>query len=137
MGMGEVYTAIQSGVIDGAENNELTYAGVKHAEVAPFFSYTRHLMLPDYLLINPAVLDAMPEDVQEIFLEEVQTAVEEEGALWKTEITVAKQAAEDAGAKFNEVDADAFAEAIAPLTEAKLDNDFIRDIHAKVRAAAK
>ena len=52
MGMGEVYTAIQSGVLDGAENNELTYASVKHAEVAKFYSYTRHLMLPDYLLFN-------------------------------------------------------------------------------------
>lgn len=137
MGMGEVYTAIQSGVIDGAENNELTYANVKHSEVAPFFSYTKHLMLPDYLLVNPKVLDAMPEDVREIFLEEVRTAVEEEGELWKTEVDVATQAAKDAGAKFNEVDAEAFAEAIAPLTEAKLDNEFIQGIHAQVRAAAK
>lgn len=137
MGMGEVYTAIQSGVIDGAENNELTYANVKHSEVAPYFSYTKHLMLPDYLLVNPKVLDALPEDVREIFLEEVQTAVEEEGEIWKTEVDVATQAAKDAGAKFNEVDADAFAEAIAPLTESKLDNEFIKDIHAQVRAAAK
>ncbi len=137
MGMGEVYTAIQSGVIDGAENNELTYTGVKHSEVAPYFSYTKHLMLPDYLLVNPKVLDAMPDDVREIFLEEVRTAVEEEGELWKTEIDVATQAAKDAGAKFNEVDAEAFADAIAPLTASKLDNEFIQDIHAQVRAAAK
>lgn len=137
MGMGEVYTAIQSGVIDGAENNELTYTGVKHSEVAPYFSYTRHLMLPDYLLVNPKVLDAMPDDVREIFLEEIQTAVEEEGELWKTEIDVATQAAKDAGAKFNEVDEEAFAEAIAPLTASKLDNDVIKDIHAQVRAAAE
>lgn len=137
MGMGEVYTAIQSGVIDGAENNELTYANVKHSEVAPYFSYTRHLMLPDYLLVNPKVLDAMPDDVREIFLEEVRTAVDEEGELWKTEVDVATQAAKDAGATFNEVDAEAFAEAIAPLTAAKLDNDFIKGIHDQVRAAAK
>src|SRR5690554_4547529 len=83
-GMGEVYTAIQSGVIDGAENNELTYANVKHAEVAPYYSYTKHLMLPDYLLTNPRVMDALPDDVQEIFAEELATAVEEEGAMWKT-----------------------------------------------------
>lgn len=137
MGMGEVYTAIQSGVIDGAENNELTYTGVKHSEVAPYFSYTRHLMLPDYLLVNPAVLDAMPDDVREIFLEEVQAAIEEEGELWKTQVDVATQAAKDAGAKFNEVDEEAFAAAIAPLTQTKLDNEFIQEIHDKVRAAAK
>ena len=137
MGMGEVYTAIQSGVIDGAENNELTYANVKHTEVAPYYSYTRHLMLPDYLLVNPAVMDALPDDVREIFEEELATAVEEEGALWVTEIEVAKDLAVKDGAKFNEVDSEAFADAIAPLTEQMLDNDFIKDIHAKVRAAAK
>ncbi|GCE77646.1 TRAP transporter substrate-binding protein [Cellulomonas biazotea] len=137
MGMGEVYTAIQSGVIDAAENNELTYANVKHSEVAPYYSYTRHLMLPDYLITNPAVMDALPPDVQEIFAEELAAAVEEEGEIWKTEIETAKEMAVEAGATFNEVDADAFADVIRPLTEAKLDNDVIREIHAKVRAAAE
>lgn len=137
MGMGEVYTAIQSGVIDGAENNELTYANVKHSEVAPHFSYTRHLMLPDYLITNPAVMDALPDDVRAIFEEELATAVEEEGELWTTEIEKAKEMAEADGATFHEIDASAFADAIAPLTEQKLDNAFIRDIHAKVRAAAE
>jgi tripartite ATP-independent transporter DctP family solute receptor len=137
MGMGEVYTAIQSGVLDGAENNELTYANVKHAEVAKFYSYTRHLMLPDYLLINPKILNGMPEDVRKIFLEEIAIAVEEEGALWAQEIPKSKALAEKAGAKFNEVDSAAFTALIAPLTQRKLTNDRIRGIHAKVRAAAK
>lgn len=137
MGMGEVYTAIQSGVLDGAENNELTYANAKHSEVAPFFSYTNHLMLPDYLITNPTVMDSLPDDVREIFEEELAVAIGEEAALWKTEVDVAKKTAEAAGATFNEVDAEAFEEVIAPLTEAKLDNDLVRDIHAQVRAAAE
>ncbi|GLY32431.1 TRAP transporter substrate-binding protein [Kineosporia sp. NBRC 101731] len=137
MGMGEVYTAIQSGVLDGAENNELTYANVKHAEVAKYYSYTRHLMLPDYLLINPKVLDAMSEADRKIFLEEIATAVEEEGKLWEQEIPKSKALAEKAGAKFNEVDTAAFTALIAPLTQKKLTNATVRDIHAKVRAAAQ
>lgn len=137
MGMGEVYTAMQSGVLDGAENNELTYANSKHSEVAPYYSYTKHLMLPDYLITNPTIMDSLPDDVREIFEEEIAIAIGEEAELWKTEIDVAKDAAEAAGAKFNEVDAAAFEEVIAPLTESKLDNDFVKDIHAKVRAAAE
>ena len=137
MGMGEVYTAIQSGVIDGAENNELTYANVKHSEVAPFYSYTRHLMLPDYLLTNPKVMAGLSDEVRAIFEEELATAVEEEGALWVTEVEVSKEMATKDGAKFNEVDSAAFAKVIAPLTESMLTNDFIKDIHAQVRAAAK
>ena len=115
MGQGEVYTAIQSGVIEGGENNELIYSGLKHAEVAPYYSYTRHLMFPDYLIINPAVYDAMDADTQAIFADLMDEAIEHEAELWKEQITVAIADAEAAGAVFNEVDADAFREAIAPL----------------------
>ena len=38
MSQGEVYTAIQQGVLDGGENNEITYVDLKHYEVAPVFS---------------------------------------------------------------------------------------------------
>ncbi|QTE29200.1 TRAP transporter substrate-binding protein [Pengzhenrongella sicca] len=137
MGMGEVYTAIQSGVIDGAENNELSYTSVKHSEVAPYYSYTRHLMLPDYLIVNPTVLAAMSAEDQEVLLDEISITVEEEGSLWETQVEEATQLAADSGVKFNEVDEAAFAAALEPLVESKLDNDFIRDIHAKVRAAAE
>ena len=136
MGMGEVYTALQSGVIDAAENNELTYFNSKHSEVAPYYSYTRHLMLPDYLIINPAILEGMSPEHRSIFTEEVRAAVEEEGQLWKTEISRVTQAAKDAGAQFNEVDTAAFAAAISPLVEQKLTSDAARRIHEQARAAA-
>ncbi|WP_182112182.1 MULTISPECIES: TRAP transporter substrate-binding protein [unclassified Actinotalea] len=137
MGQGEVYTAIQSGVLDGGENNELIYSNLKHAEVAPYFSYTRHLMFPDYLIISPAVFDAMTEEHQEIFLELLEEARVHEAELWTEQVSEAIEAAEAAGATFNEVDADAFAEVIAPLTEAKLTNDVTRGIYDQVRAAAE
>jgi tripartite ATP-independent transporter DctP family solute receptor len=137
MGQGEVYTAIQSGVLDGAENNELIYSNLKHAEIAKYYSYTRHLMFPDYVIINPKVLAAMTEEDQAVFAEEITNAIEEEAGLWKEQVGAATDAAKAAGAVFNEVDAAAFAEALAPLNDSKLTNDFVRDIHAKVRAAAE
>ena len=47
MSQGEVYTGIQQGVLDGGENNEITYVDLKHYEVAPVFSKTQHVMIPD------------------------------------------------------------------------------------------
>ena len=47
MGQGEVYTAIQTGVLDGAENNEVTYYALKQHEVGPIYNLTGHLMMPD------------------------------------------------------------------------------------------
>lgn len=137
MGQGEVYTAIQSGVIEGGENNELIYSNLKHAEVAPFYSYTRHLMFPDYLIINPAVWEGMSPEHQEIFTELLAEARVHEAELWKEQVADGIAAAEAAGATFNEVDADAFAEVIAPLTESKLTNDVTRTIYDQVRAAAE
>ena len=137
MGQGEVYTAIQSGILEGAENNELIYSNLKHAEVAPFYSYTRHLMFPDYLIINPAVYDAMTPEHQEIFSELLGEARVHEAELWKEQVSEGTKAAEAAGAKFNEVDTDAFAEVIAPLTEKKLTNEVTKGIYDQVRAAAE
>ncbi|NTW40432.1 MAG: TRAP transporter substrate-binding protein [Cellulomonadaceae bacterium] len=137
MGQGEVYTAIQSGVLEGAENNELIYSNLKHAEIAKYYSYTRHLMFPDYVIVNPTVLESMSEEDQEVFADEISIAIEEEAELWKEQVGDATQAAKDAGAIFNEVDADAFATALEPLLEAKLTNDVTRTIHDQVRAAAE
>jgi tripartite ATP-independent transporter DctP family solute receptor len=137
MGQGEVYTAIQSGVLDGGENNQLIYSNLKHSEIAPYFSYTRHLMFPDYVIVNPNVLSAMTEADQTIFADEIAISIEEEAALWKTQVSEAEDTAKAAGAVFNEVDAAAFAEALTPLLESKLTNDVTKTIHDQVRAAAE
>ena len=62
MAQGEVYTAIQSGVLDGAENNELIYSALSHDEIAPYYSRTEHLMMPDYLVTSPTVWDGISEE---------------------------------------------------------------------------
>ena len=52
MSFGEVYTAIQQGVIDGAENNELALTNNKHGEVAKYYTYNMHQIIPDMLVGN-------------------------------------------------------------------------------------
>jgi tripartite ATP-independent transporter DctP family solute receptor len=137
MGQGDVYTAIQSGVLDGAENNELIYASLKHDEIAKYYSYTRHLMIPDYLIINPAILKKMSPEDQKVLTKELTGAIDQEAGLWDTQVAAATTAAKAAGAVFNEVDAKAFADALAPLTASKLTDDVTKGIYAKVQAAAK
>ncbi|WP_066461378.1 TRAP transporter substrate-binding protein [Sanguibacter suarezii] len=137
MGQGEVYTAIQSGVLTGAENNESIFSNLKHAEIAPYYSYTRHLMFPDYLIVNPKTMDKMSAEDQKVFAEELAVAIEDEAGLWAEEVSSSKAAAEAAGAKFNEVDADAFRTALAPLIEEKLATQTSKDLYDNVRAAAE
>ncbi|MBO1752467.1 TRAP transporter substrate-binding protein [Actinotalea sp. BY-33] len=136
MGQGEVYTAMQSGLLEGGENNELIYYNLKQHEVAPYYSYTRHLMFPDYLIINPSVWEGMTPEHQEVFEGLLAEAIEHEAELWEEQVSEAKEAAEAEGAQFNEVDVEAFTEVIAPLTEEKIDNEVTQTIYDQVRAAA-
>lgn len=135
MAQGEVYTAIQSGVIDGAENNELVFADMAHSEIAPFYSRTEHLMMPDMLIINPAVFSAMSEENQQIFRDLLAESVETELALFDDAVVAAIAKAEDAGATFSEADVDAFREAVLPLHEERVTTDVTRAIYEKIEAA--
>lgn len=62
MSFGEVYTAIQQGVINGAENNELALTNNKHGEVAKYYSYNRHQMVPDMLIGNLKFLNGLSDE---------------------------------------------------------------------------
>ena len=135
MAQGEVYTAIQSGVLDGAENNELVYADMAHSEIAPYYSSTQHLMMPDLLIMNPAVLEAMSDEDRTIFLDLLGESVETEVTLFDEAVIAAKEKAEAAGATFSEADVEAFREAVAPLNEERLTNDVTREIYDAIQAA--
>ena len=135
MGQGEVYTAIQSGVIEGGENNELIYSNLKHAEIAPYYSYTKHLMFPDYLLVNSKLFDGMSEEHQQIFKEELLVAIDREVVMWDEDVKKAIADAEAAGAVFNEADVEAFREATKPVVESKLVTENAKALYEKVQAA--
>lgn len=137
MGQGEVYTAIQSGVLTGAENNESIYANLKHAEIAKYYSYTRHLMFPDFLVTNPKIMEGMSEADRTAFKEEVKTALTDEAKYWDDEVTRSIDIATKAGAEFNEVDSEAFRTALEPLITEKLNNDVTKGVYDAIRAAAK
>lgn len=137
MGQGEVYTAIQSGVLEGGENNELIYSNLKHSEIAPYYSYTQHLMFPDYLIINHDILSNMSDEHKEILQKELAEAIDMEVKLWDEEVAKAIESAEQGGAKFNRPDIKLFQDAVKPLVEEKLTSDTAKALYDKVRDAAK
>lgn len=135
MAQGEVYTAIQSGVLDGAENNELIYSTLTHDEIAPYYSRTEHLMLPDYLVTNPTVWESISEEDQAVFEELLSTSVDTELELFSTAVEEATAAAEEAGAQFNDADVDAFREAVLPLHDEAVTSDLARSVYDEIEAA--
>lgn len=134
---GEVYTAIQSGVLDGAENNEVSYATQRHMEVAPFFSYTNHLIGLDYMIMRHDLREAMSEEDRVIFDELWDEAMIEHTELWDKETQNAIKTAEATGAEFNEVDKEAFEKALAPIKDEFLTSDYQKQLFDAIRAADK
>jgi len=66
MAFGEVYTALQQGVIDGAENDAVTYITTKHMEVARNLALTSHMMLANTFFISEQVWQRLPENLKQI-----------------------------------------------------------------------
>lgn len=135
MGQGDVYTAIQTGVLEGGENNEIVYSSLKHVEVAPYYSYTRHLMIPDYLVMNVELYNGLPDDIKTILKEELAKAFDFEFDAFAADAAKARADAEKAGGKFSDdVDVAAFRAAVKPLVDSKLTTDVTKTIYQKIEA---
>lgn len=117
MGQGEVYTAVQQGVIEGGENNEVTYVDLKHYEIAPYFSYTNHLMVPDLIIINEDLYKGMTPENRKIFDDLMHKTIENEFKIWNDNVEATKKIATENGAQFIEVDIKPFQERVKPLQE--------------------
>lgn len=137
MGQGEVYTGIQQGVIEGGENCEVTYADLKHYEVAPYYSYTMHLMVPDLAIVGNGVLDSMSAADKASFLSLCKKMSEREFALWGEATEKAKQTAIAGGAKFSEVDITPFQNNCLPLHESLVTTKTAKELYNSIRSLSK
>lgn len=136
MGQGEVYGALQTGVLDGAENNETVYNALKHDEVAKYYSYTKHLMIPDYLLINHDALENMGAD-KDVLLGLIPDAVNEANDGFLKFVEESKAKSEAAGATFNEVDTEPFRKSVETMVKDSISNDVRTKLYDLVQAANK
>ena len=136
LSFGDVYTAIQQHVIDGAENNELALTNNKHGEVAKYFSYTKHQMVPDMLVGNLKFLNSLSDEELAVFKEATRLSTEEELSCWDDQVEEAKQIAEnDMGVTFIDVDISEFSNKVSNVQQEMLDaNPDIQDLYDHIQA---
>lgn len=117
MPISDVYTAMQSGVIDGAENNETALTVGGHGEVAKCYSYDEHTRIPDIVLISTKVWNQFSVEQQEIVQAAADAAKETYKADWQAAIEQAvKDAETNMGVTFYHPDSLApFQEAVQPI----------------------
>ncbi len=83
MPYGEVYTGLQSGVIDGAENNWPSYYSTSHYEVAPYYSLNAHTMTPEVVIVSKAIWDKISPEDQKVIKEAARKSEAAQKKAWK------------------------------------------------------
>lgn len=139
MSFGEVYTAIQQGVIDGAENNELALTNNKHGEIAKFYSYNQHQIVPDMMIGNSKFLDSLSPEERKIFDEAAAECTRVEVEAWDEQIEKAKKLAEEQmGVTFIYPDIEAFKEKVMPLQQEVLEgNTKLKPVYDRIQILAE
>lgn len=134
MPYGEVYSGIQTGVIDGAENNYPSYDTAGHAEVAKFYSLDEHLMVPEVLVVSKVVWDGLTPEVQAAMREAAKESTAYQRELWVAKEAESRAKVEAMGSTINEVDKTPFIEAMKPVYEKYVTDPALQDLVARIQA---
>lgn len=120
MGYDQVFSALQTGVVDGAENNPPSFVFDNHYQVAKFYTIDEHLIVPEMLVFSKKAWDAMSKEDQALLVKFSKEAQQEERKLWEVYEQQAMEKARAAGIQIIQVsDADkkAFQDAVKPVWE--------------------
>ncbi len=112
-----VYSALQTGLIDGAENNITALTFGRHAEVVKYYSLTEHTMVPDVLLVSRQTWEGLPERHRSIVRSAAMESALLQGVLWEHAEEESRRTATRLGIIFEEPDKDAFVRKLAPLKQ--------------------
>ncbi|MCL9777242.1 TRAP transporter substrate-binding protein [Vibrio methylphosphonaticus] len=134
---GELYTALQQGVVDGAENNPTALTNSRHGEVSKVYSQDEHTMIPDVLVISSASWDKLPKDQQVAIKKAAKESMMFHKELW-TEMTeeAVKKAQDSMSVKFVSVEKQPFVDAVKPMHDAALNNPAIAEYVSGIDALA-
>jgi tripartite ATP-independent transporter DctP family solute receptor len=116
MGFDQLINAMQTGVVDGAENNYPTYESGQHYRYAKYYSKTGHLMIPEILVFSKRTWSSLSKEDQELITKLAKEAQQEERKLWYDREKESLKKMVDAGAVVNEVkDKAPFQAAVKPV----------------------
>jgi tripartite ATP-independent transporter DctP family solute receptor len=118
MGYDQVFTALQTGVVDGAENNPPSFVFDNHYQVAKFYTIDEHLIVPEMLVFSKKAWDAMSKEDQALLLKFSREAQQEERKLWAAYEQQAMDKAKAAGIQIipvSDADKKAFQDAVKPV----------------------
>ncbi len=134
MPYGEVYSSIQTGVIDGAENNWPSYDSSGHFEVAKYYTLDQHLMVPELVAVSKTKWEALSPEDQEIMRAAAKESVPVMRDLWAAQEKASEEKAVAAGAEIvRDIDKTPFIEAMVPVYEKYVTSDEFKDLVKRIQ----
>jgi tripartite ATP-independent transporter DctP family solute receptor len=134
MPFGEVYSALQTGVIDGAENNWPSYESTRHFEVAKHYSLTEHSMTPEVLVMSKRSWDKLSAADQAIVRAAAKESVKKMRELWEAREKTAEAAVKAKGALITLVDKKPFIDAMKPVYDRFVTDAKLKDLLTRIQA---
>ena len=136
LSLGEVFSGLETRMIDGAENNIRSFHSSRHFEAARYWSQTNHSYAPDVLLVSQRTLDSLEPRDRERLVETARRSVGVMRALWDASEAKAREAVFAAGVEHNEADLSAFARASQPLLSEYRKDPAIDALYRRIRDLA-
>ena len=130
---GELYTAIQQGVIDGAENNPPSFYLSRHYEVCKYYIVDEHTMIPDILLVSTHLWNRMSLQEQQWLQKAIDLSVPYQRELWIKSENESLKAVIDAGVVVSYPEKVAFQEATLPMFESFKQDPEIEELIERIQ----
>ncbi|MGL5950832.1 MAG: TRAP transporter substrate-binding protein [Cetobacterium sp.] len=131
---GETYTALQQGIIDGAESNEFAITEARHGEVAKYYSYDEHTRVPDIVIFGNRVLEKLNDSQIEALYEAANESTQYQKEKWGESIAETRaKSIEEFGMIYSDVTSKSeFKKLVQPLHEEFKQNEEVSKIYDKI-----
>jgi tripartite ATP-independent transporter DctP family solute receptor len=130
---GELYTSLQQGVVDAAENNPPTLLSSRHYEVGRHFTMSHHMRIPDVVVVSSRVWQSLSPEERAWIQQATDESVAVQRELWAESSDAALEQLRGMGVEVHEVDERPFREAVAPVV-AKYSEGVIADLVRQIEA---
>ena len=133
---GELYTALQQGVVDGAENNPPSLYTSRHYEVCKYYSLDQHTSTPDVLIISTRVWESLTDQERSWLQEAADESAQEQKKLWAASVEESMKEMKASGVEFYTPEKGPFEAKIAPLIQQmKEEKPEVYAFYEKIKAA--
>lgn len=132
---GELYTSLQQGVVDGAENNPPSFYFSRHYEVCKYYSLNEHTLVPDVLLISTIIWDRLSKQEQQWLQEAADESAIYQRRLWAQAEQESLAAVAAAGVEILRPDTKPFADKVASLYAEYRDDPELFDLIERIRGS--